>query len=66
MPYCGSGTTIIAAEKLRRRCFALEFEPRYVDLALCRWQDYTGQAATLDGDGRSFAVIATERDQAAT
>lgn len=43
----GSGTTLIAAEKLSRRCYAMEIEPRYVDVAIRRWEDYTGQKAEL-------------------
>jgi DNA modification methylase len=42
-PFCGSGTTIIAAEKLGRKCYAIEIEPRYVDVAVKRWQNYTGK-----------------------
>ena len=50
-PFCGSGTTIIAAERQRRRCYAIELEPLYVDVAIQRWQEYTGQKAVLL-DGR--------------
>ena len=46
-PFVGSGTTIIAAEKLGRRCYAMEIEPRYVDVAIRRWEDFTGQNAVL-------------------
>jgi DNA modification methylase len=60
-PFCGSGTTIIAAEMTGRVCFALELLPQYVDVAVERWQAFTGGAATLEGDGRSFAAIAAER-----
>jgi DNA modification methylase len=60
-PFVGSGTTIIAAEMTGRACHALEIAPQYVDVAVKRWQAFTGQAATLDGDGRSFAEIAAER-----
>jgi DNA modification methylase len=48
-PFLGSGTTLIAAERLGRRCYAMEIEPRYVDVAVKRWEDYTGQKAVLDG-----------------
>ena len=49
-PFAGSGTTIIAAEQTGRRCFALELEPRYAQVAIERWQAYTGQTAVkLDG-----------------
>ena len=44
-PFLGSGTTIIAAERLARRCFAMELEPRYVDVAVRRWEEYTGRKA---------------------
>ncbi len=60
-PFSGSGTTLIAAERTGRRCFALELDPRYVDVAVTRWQTLTGQAAVLDGDGRSFDEIAADR-----
>ncbi len=49
-PFVGSGTTVIAAEMLGRRCFAMELEPRYVQVAIERWQAFTGRtAARLDG-----------------
>ena len=60
-PFSGSGTTLIAAERTGRRCFALELDPRYVDVAVTRWQSLTGEAAVLDGDGRSFDDIAAGR-----
>ena len=60
-PFCGSGTTIIAAEQNARRCYAMELSPQYVDCAVRRWQDFTGQDATLAGDGRTYAEIARER-----
>ena len=44
-PFCGSGTTLIAAERQHRACYALEIEPRYVDMAVARWEAYTGQKA---------------------
>ena len=58
-PFCGSGTTIIAAEMTGRAAHAIELDPAYVDVAVQRWQAFTGQAATLDG--RSFADVAAER-----
>ena len=49
-PSAGSGTTLIAAERLGRRCYALEIEPRYVQVAIERWQAFTGQEAErMDG-----------------
>jgi DNA modification methylase len=44
-PFLGSGTTLIAAEMLGRRCFALEIEPKYVQTAIERWQAFTGKTA---------------------
>ena len=60
-PFAGSGSTIIAAEKAGRRCVAMEIEPRYCDVIVERWQNFTGKQAVLDGDGRTFEVIASER-----
>lgn len=45
-PFSGSGTTIIAAEETGRRCLAMELNPAYVDIAVARWEAYTGQVAT--------------------
>ena len=44
-PFCGSGTTLIAAEKLGRRCYGMEIEPRYCDVIVERWQQFTGKKA---------------------
>jgi DNA modification methylase len=44
-PFIGSGTTIIAAERLGRRCFAIELEPRYAQVAIERWRNFTGRKA---------------------
>ncbi|MCA8948435.1 MAG: ParB N-terminal domain-containing protein [Planctomycetes bacterium] len=60
-PFSGSGSQIIAAERAGRRCRAIEISPPFVDVAIRRWQKATGEQATLDGDGRSFAEIAAER-----
>jgi len=60
-PFSGSGTTIIAAEMTGRRCLAIEIAPAYCDVAVRRWQDFTGEKAMLDGDGRDFDQIAAER-----
>jgi DNA modification methylase len=60
-PFSGSGTTIIAAEMTGRSCFAIEIDPAYVDVAILRWQAFTGLTATLQGAGTSFAELAAER-----
>ena len=64
-PFSGSGTTIIAGEMTGRHIYAVELNPAYVDVAVKRWQDFTGQQATLDGDGRTFDEIAGTRLQKA-
>lgn len=56
-PFSGSGTTIIAGEMTGRCVYAIELNPAYVDMAVRRWQAFTGLTATLEGDGRSFADI---------
>jgi DNA modification methylase len=60
-PFCGSGTTLIAAETTGRVCLAVELDPAYVDIAVQRWQAFTGRTASLDDDGRSFTEIAAAR-----
>jgi DNA modification methylase len=44
-PFLGSGTTLVAAEMEDRRCYGLEIEPRYVDVIVKRWEDFTGKKA---------------------
>lgn len=60
-PFCGSGTTIIAAEITGRSCHAIELMPQYVDVAVERWQAFTGETAKLEADGRMFGEIAERR-----
>ena len=60
-PFSGSGTTIIACEITGRRAIAIELNPLYVDVAVLRWQAFTGLVATLEGDGRSFADVKAAR-----
>lgn len=60
-PFSGSGTSIIAAESCHRRCLAVELDPRYVDMAVERFQDYAHVPATLAGTGRTFEEVARER-----
>ena len=59
--YSGSGNVIIAADQEQWICYGLEILPSYCDVIVNRWQNYTGQQATLDGDGRTFAEMAEER-----
>lgn len=56
-PFSGSGTTIIAGEMTGRCVYAIELSPAYVDVAVKRWQDFTGQKAVLEGDGRTFDEV---------
>lgn len=63
-PFSGSGTTIIACEMTGRHCYAIELNPAYVDVAVKRWQEFTGQQAVLEGDGRTFAEVDSERTKA--
>jgi DNA modification methylase len=60
-PFLGSGTTLVACEMTERQCIGIDIDPKYVDVALLRWQDFAGKQATLEGNGRSFASITTER-----
>jgi|HubBroStandDraft_4_1064222.scaffolds.fasta_scaffold04813_2 hypothetical protein len=64
-PFLGSGTTLAAAELTERVCYAMELDPKYVDVAVQRWQSLSGKEATLDGDGRTFAEVGAERQKAA-
>jgi DNA modification methylase len=54
-PFVGSGTTIIAAEMTGRVCHAIEISPQYVDVAVLRWQNFTGKTATKP-DGTAFGA----------
>jgi DNA modification methylase len=57
-PFCGSGTVLIAAERKAR---AMEIDPEYVDVAIRRWQAYTGKTAVLTEHGETFELIAEHR-----
>jgi hypothetical protein len=57
----GSGSTLIAAEIHGASAYLMEFDPRYVDVIVKRWQDFTGKQAVLEGDGRTFAEVSDER-----
>ena len=64
-PFSGSGTSIIACEGMGMNCAAMELAPEYTDVAVKRWQDYTGQAATLEATGQTFAEMEVTRDKTA-
>lgn len=58
-PFSGSGSQIIACQAERRRCYAIEIEPAFVDVAIKRWQTTTESEATLDG--QTFRDVEIER-----
>jgi DNA modification methylase len=53
-PFMGSGTTILAAERVGRRAYGLEIDPLYVDVAIRRWQSFTKRDAVLEATGQTF------------
>lgn len=59
--FLGSGSALIAAERKGVACFGMEMAPAYVDVAVKRWQEFTGAQAVLEGDGRTFAEIDADR-----
>jgi DNA modification methylase len=60
-PFVGSGTTIIAAQKTKRRARAIEIDPLYVDVTVRRWQNLTGKDATLLETGETFVDVERRR-----
>ncbi len=60
-PFSGSGSQIVAAEQVGRRCFAMEIEPVFVDVAVRRWQALTGQSARLLATGQTWQETAACR-----
>ena len=59
--FAGSGTTAIACEKHGRNARLMELDPKYCDVIVKRWQEFTGQEATLEGSGETFNALATKR-----
>jgi DNA modification methylase len=59
-PFCGSGTAIIAAEKHGRACYAMEIDAKYVQVAVTRWEQFTGKKAIRQGVSRTDAGFADE------
>jgi DNA modification methylase len=56
--FLGSGSTLIAAERVGRICYGMEIAPRFVDVAIRRWQRHTGQSAVLEESGKTFDELA--------
>lgn len=63
-PFMGSGTTILAAERVGRRGYGLELDPLYVDVAVRRWQAFTQRDAILAGTAETFDEVACARSSA--
>ena len=59
-PFAGSGSTVIAADRVDRRCFAIEIDARFVDLIVRRFEHVTGKKV-LHANGRSFEHLARQR-----
>jgi len=55
--FLGSGSTIIACEKLNRNCFGMELDPKYCDVIIQRWQQFTGKEATHEQTGKTYNSI---------
>ena len=64
-PVGGSGSTLIACQKTSRRGRLIELDPRYVDVAILRWQAFSGQKATLASTGQTFDEVSRERQKPA-
>ena len=60
-PFLGSGTTIVAAEQLKRACYGIELRPDYCDVIVGRWQNLTDGEGRLEATGQTFAEVAAER-----
>ena len=60
-PFLGSGTAVISAEKTNRICYGMELSPQYVDVAITRWQQFTGKTATLEATGQTFEQVRQHR-----
>jgi DNA modification methylase len=60
-PFAGSGSTLIACEKIGRRARLMEIEPHYCDVIIRRWQEFTGGEALLDSSGATFHQVGVTR-----
>lgn len=63
-PFLGSGSTLIACEKSKRVCAGVELSPRYVDVAITRWQQWTGMQATHEQTGKTYSQLLETRANA--
>jgi DNA modification methylase len=62
-PFVGSGTSIIAAETVGRVCFAMDIDPAYVDVAIQRWEKFTGHEARLEGTAYTYKDVQAQRSK---
>ncbi|MGO9325069.1 MAG: site-specific DNA-methyltransferase [Terracidiphilus sp.] len=60
--FLGSGTTLLAAERVGRICCGIEIDPIYIDVAIRRWQNYTGEAAVYSQSGKTFNEVAAQKE----
>lgn len=58
--FLGSGSTLIAAEKTGRRCYGMELDPKYADVIVERWQNYTGNNAVLEGTDEIYNSLSSK------
>jgi DNA modification methylase len=63
-PFCGSGTQVIAAEKMGRRCYGMDLDPAYVDVACRRWLLFTGVEPVHEASGKTYSEIIDGQDEA--
>jgi DNA modification methylase len=59
-PFNGSGSTLIACEKLGKVCIAIDLEPKYIDMAINRWQQFTGKQAIHEESGKTYEELSNE------
>ena len=59
--FLGSGTAIIAAERVGRRCYGCELDPKYADTIIARYERHSGEPAIHLGTGKTFAETAAQR-----
>ena len=59
--FLGSGSTLIACEKTKRKCYGMELDEKYCDVIIKRWQDYTGSKAVLEGTSQTYEELQNDR-----
>lgn len=64
-PFAGSGSTLVACERLGRRCRTIELDPRFVDVVVARWEEVSGGQAVHAEEGKTFTALRGERMEAA-